>query len=285
MADPNKILVSWPSSDSPLPSEPGPAEYPGDERPACKPFICSNDLLDADGRVRDEAAAAELRRRSAACGYVYFNELLPPAQVLEVRRAFVQILDDAGWLDAGRDDPLSTRAKQTPLGTKLEGQDEYRPIMRAFQSLQSFHALSKSPRLLGVLDALFDEDTFVHPRNIGRIILPQKNDFKTMPHQCVSNYRALTLSPPMPTCGRCCRQGLGPHPGLPKYHHRLAAARGRVRRRRRAGCPGGLEPVRRAAPLEQGSAGPRRRRGRHRRHVQAARGARLRLEDGRVQGG
>ena len=183
MADPNKILVSWPSSDTPLPSEPGPAEYPGDERPACKPFICSNDLLDADGRIRDEAAAAELRRRSAACGYVYFEELLPPAQVLEVRRAFVQILDDAGWLDAGRDDPLSTRARQTPLGTKLEGQDEYRPIMRAFQSLESFHSLSKSPRLLGVLDALFDEPTFVHPRNIGRIILPQKNDFKTMPHQ------------------------------------------------------------------------------------------------------
>ena len=183
LESPNKILVSWPSSDAPLPSEPGPAEYPGELRPNCRPFIRSNDLLGADGRIRDEAAAQELRRRSAACGYVFFEKLLPPQAVLEVRRAFVQILDDAGWLDAGREDALSTRATRTPLGTKLEGQEEYRPIMRAFQSLESFHALSRSPKLLGVLDALFDEPTFVHPRNIGRIILPQKNDFKTMPHQ------------------------------------------------------------------------------------------------------
>ena len=69
--------------------------------------------------------------------------------MVEVRRAFVDILDDAGWLDAGRKHPLSTRASQTSLGTKLEGQEEYRPIMRAFQSLESFHALSKSPRLIG----------------------------------------------------------------------------------------------------------------------------------------
>ena len=179
----NNILVSWPS-DQPFPAPPGPAEYPVDKRPECQALLDSSDLLSEDRRLRNDDDAVELRRRSEEQGYVYFRGLLNSEEVLAVRREFLRILRSEGWVDEQQDDPeLGAKATTVPLGTKLEGQEEYRPVMRAFQSLECFHKLARSPNLLGVLDALFDEPTFVHPRNIGRIILPRVNEYKTMPHQ------------------------------------------------------------------------------------------------------
>jgi hypothetical protein len=179
----NSVLASWPS-DQPFPAPPGPAEYPAEKRPECQALLDSSDLLTADRRLRDPDAGAELRRRSAEQGYLYFRGLLDSQEVLAVRREFVRVLRSAGWLDVQQDDSeLGTKATTVPLGTKLEGQEQYLPVLRAYQSLECFHQLARSPNLVGVLDGLFDEPTFVHPRNIGRIILPRQNAHKTMPHQ------------------------------------------------------------------------------------------------------
>lgn len=127
--------------------------------------------------VRHDAAA--LRERADRDGYLYMPGLLDPARLLELRRQFVTLLSDLGWLDPGAD-PMDAIARpgQEPI---WESHEAFGPAFLGFQKLELFHALPHDPAILDVLERLFGETVLVHPRHIGRIMFPQTP--VTPPHQ------------------------------------------------------------------------------------------------------
>ena len=135
-----------------------------------KPFLKSNAILND---------AAKLRRRAERDGHLFFRGLLSEKAVLRVRRDFARILQRHGWLDDG------TPAVDVVSSSEgfIEGSKESLPVFCEFQRLESFHSLAHSAAIIGVLDKLFGEQTFVHPQKIGRISFPAKSNFTTPPHQ------------------------------------------------------------------------------------------------------
>jgi ectoine hydroxylase-related dioxygenase (phytanoyl-CoA dioxygenase family) len=123
---------------------------------------------------------AELKARAHDDGYLFFRGLLPAERVLDVRRAFVRILEKHGWLKPGTD-PMDAVA--WPEGGKLcsEGDEGYWPLLDAFQRLENFHALAHDPQLLHAMKTIFEDQVLVHPRHIGRLIQPGTRP--TPPHQ------------------------------------------------------------------------------------------------------
>ena len=125
-----------------------------------------------------EALQARCRRD----GFLFFRALLPLEECLEVERDFVELLHQFGWVDEAQDSELGTRTHVDATG-KDYGGAEFTPFFQTFQQLESFHSLAHSPPLLGALRTLFGEEPLVHPRHIGRIVFPNRNEGKTMPHQ------------------------------------------------------------------------------------------------------
>lgn len=130
-----------------------------------------------------------LRERHNEDGYLFFRGLVARNDILELRRQFMEILNRRGWIDTERGDLLDgcvylDRTNEIPteaFGTCGVGVpvDAYREV----QKLQAFHALAHHPRLIQIYEALFSSTALVHPRNIGRLMLPRRDASPTPPHQ------------------------------------------------------------------------------------------------------
>lgn len=46
----------------------------------------------------------------------------------------------------------------------VEGSEGWKPIYDDLQRLESFHALARHPRIVGVIEPLVQEQVLVHPR-------------------------------------------------------------------------------------------------------------------------
>jgi ectoine hydroxylase-related dioxygenase (phytanoyl-CoA dioxygenase family) len=132
------------------------------------------DFVDSTPLLSDPAA---LRARADVDGVLFFRNMFPKDKVLALRSKFVKIIRDLGWLAPGTSDE-DAFAGRTGV---WEGMPDYPPAFEAFQSLPEFHALAHTPSIIAMFDTLFGEKTLVHPRNIGRIILPDAPP--TSPHQ------------------------------------------------------------------------------------------------------
>lgn len=142
-------------------------------------FIDSTDLL---------AEPAALRRRADEFGYLLVRGLMPVAEMADVRRRFLDVLDRRGWLAAGADvmDGIVDAGAFAAVPEEElgfcgvgVGADAYRDI----QCVEEFHRLAHHPNLLGVLTTLFDAPVLPHPRNIARIMIPGPRAVPTPPHQ------------------------------------------------------------------------------------------------------
>lgn len=141
--------------------------------PAIDPMTMP-DLTDSTPLLSDPAA---LRARADKDGVLFFRGLFARADVLDLRARFIQIIADAGWLKPGTnpDDAVAN------ITNTWEGTPAYQPIFEKFQSMPEFHALAHSKPILQMFEKLFGEQVLVHPRNIGRIVLPDTP--ATPPHQ------------------------------------------------------------------------------------------------------
>lgn len=133
-----------------------------------KPFTDSTDIV---------ADADALQARAREDGYLYFRGLLPRQAVLDVRRDFIDMLADLGWLKAGTEPDACIAGRPSTV----EGQEEFYPAFMRFQQMYRFHKLSTHPALLAMYDTLFGEPTLAHSRNIARIMFPDTPT--TPPHQ------------------------------------------------------------------------------------------------------
>ena len=140
--------------------------------------------MDSSSLLGDPAA---LRTRAVQEGYLFFRGLLPAADVLEVRRHELAVVERYGWRAPGQDSlggRLNTDAlnavpeapMRTDIGVSIAA---YHDVQR----LESMHRLPHHPRLLEVYRALFGSEVLVHPRHIARMITPHRCMVPTPPHQ------------------------------------------------------------------------------------------------------
>ena len=131
--------------------------------------------------VRDDAAT--LQQRAAEHGYLFFRGLLDPGKLMNLRRQFIAILASNGFIREGTD-PMDARTDHPPI---VEGNAEFAPIFNGFQRLEDFHAMAHDQAIIDVLQRLFREPVLVHPRNIGRVMIPGVP--YTPPHQDYTHIR------------------------------------------------------------------------------------------------
>ncbi|HCN07807.1 MAG TPA: phytanoyl-CoA dioxygenase, partial [Lentisphaeria bacterium] len=124
-----------------------------------------------------------LRRRADEDGFLFFRGLVPADPILSLRRQFLQVCDKHGWIAPGTAlidgiaDPSADEIEPVQAsGVSMAG---YQDVQR----LEAFHQLSHHPAIIGMLETLFGEAVFAHPRNIGRLMIPAKCNVPTPPHQ------------------------------------------------------------------------------------------------------
>lgn len=147
--------------------------------PRTEQFIDSRPILD------DPEA---LQARLAEKGYLFVRGLLPVAEILDVRRQILQVLDGHGWVAAGTelmdgiaDVEAYARVPQEDIdfcGVGV-GAQAYGEIYR----LEAFHQLSHHPALIGLYGSLFGGPVLAQPRNIARVMIPSELGVPTPPHQ------------------------------------------------------------------------------------------------------
>lgn len=135
-----------------------------------KPFTESNNLLG------DPSA---LRKRLRDDGYLFFRDVLPKDEVLQVRRQVLEICQEAGWLRSGANlmDGLTDHA---PIE---EGTDAYAAVYAKVMALEGFHHLKLHSDVMKIMEDIFQEPVIPFPQTIGRIAFPRDNINKTQPHQ------------------------------------------------------------------------------------------------------
>ena len=135
-----------------------------------RPFVESND-------IRDDSA--ELRRRAASDGYLFFREFADAESILQTRRDITAILEGVGWLDKGTD-PFEALTTQR---ARLNGTEEFDPVYDLMQRLESFHTLGHDGAITDLLERLFGQQPMLQPSCNIRVIFPSRLEYTTPPHQ------------------------------------------------------------------------------------------------------
>jgi len=150
-----------------------------DKKDPSRPFEDASHLLNDPQALREKADKS---------GFLYFKNLLPRNKVLNLRRDILEIINQQGWLDQNyplmdgkvnkeQIDHLSEEELNwNGVGVPFE-------IYHQIQKLESFHSLAHEPKLVQLFKSLFNEEPFIHPRNIGRVMLPNSKSKKTPSHQ------------------------------------------------------------------------------------------------------
>ena len=139
-------------------------------------------FVDCSGVTQDPE---QLRYLAAQNGYLYFPGLLPAEDVLALRRAILHIADRHSLLRADLDVGEGIRKEGGYIDVEYDKPTS--PALQRFYneilSLRLFNAFPHHPMVMGLIESLFGEPTFVHPRNICHILIPARFGHTTDPHQ------------------------------------------------------------------------------------------------------
>ena len=136
-----------------------------------KPFKDSTDMA-GDG--------TQLRQRMQEDGYLFIRGLLPDDILEALRRAFLEIAREAGWVSADR--PTEDAIADLD-GFCVEPEADYMDVYAGIYGIQAFHALQHHPNIVRLLERMTGEPVLPHPRIIARTIFPQREAYTTPPHQ------------------------------------------------------------------------------------------------------
>lgn len=124
----------------------------------------------SDIRTDPAALGARMNRES----YLFFRNFIPADVIHSLRDEMLALIRAEGWVDA---------TGQVISEPHPEGSEQFWSVYDPVQKLQPFHALAHRPEILAVIEALVQDEPFVHPRNIARISFPQAEYFTTPAHQ------------------------------------------------------------------------------------------------------
>lgn len=154
-------------------------------------------------RISNEAMddPAELRRRMAEEGYLFFKRLQNPDKMRELRREMMTTIQRVGWLVAGTD-PEEGIADVTKQCT--EGDREYSAGYGEVYKLQAFHASAHWPEVTEMVEKIMGRPIMPHPQKIARIWSPKYTEHTTPTHQDFvhfqGNFETLTCWAPVGDC-------------------------------------------------------------------------------------
>lgn len=144
------------------------------EKVVPEPMFEANELLGNE---------SSLRARLQSDGYLFFRNIVPVQQLLELRDQITQILAEQGWIDGGSD-RMKARAIRRPL---REGQPRFFLAHDRIVKLESFHSLAHESHLMNVMRKSLGDTVFPHPLSIIRLIFPDSPELATPPHQDFPN--------------------------------------------------------------------------------------------------
>ncbi len=137
------------------------------------PFIDCTDL------ISDRSRLLEHGRQN---GYLFFPGLLPTEPVLELRRQVLHVAEQHELLEPDTHPDAGIRRKGVFI-CEQDGSETFRRFYIDVQKLRLFHALPHHERIVRVLEVLFGEPVFIHPRHICHAIFPGEHQYTTPPHQ------------------------------------------------------------------------------------------------------
>ena len=133
-------------------------------------------------RVSNDALSdpAELRRRMADEGYLFFRDLLDPDRLRALRRDMLAVIEANGWLVPGTD-PMEGIAD--PDRRCTEGELAYVDVYHQVYRLERFHRAGHWPQVMETMAKIIDGPVFSFPHKIARIWFPQFTEHTTPVHQ------------------------------------------------------------------------------------------------------
>ena len=136
-----------------------------------RPFFDATDIA---------GEAVHARSRMDRDGYLFVRGLLPAQALEDLRRQFITVLRDAGWIaaDAPANDPIADLRAFT-----VEPEPAYQEVYNRLYRLPAFHALQHRLELMGLIGRLLDAPVMSLPRVIARVIFPQRVAYTTPAHQ------------------------------------------------------------------------------------------------------
>jgi hypothetical protein len=151
--------------------------------------------------VQDDAA--ELQRRLAEDGYLFFRGLLDRHRLLNLRREMLTLMQAGGWLVQGTD-PIDGIAN--PDARSTEGDAEYTDVYHQVYRLQSFHEIAHSRELIDLLERIRGCTMMPQPQNVARLWFPKFTEHTTPIHQDFVHFQGthdnLTCWSPIGDCPR-----------------------------------------------------------------------------------
>ena len=136
-----------------------------------KEFRVSNDAMDDQ---------AELQRRIADEGYLFFKGLMDADRLRDLRHEMMSAIQRAGWLIAGTD-PLDGIADINMRFT--EGDNEYSEGYAQVYRLENFHRSAHWPEFTDMVATILGGPIMPHPQKVARIWFPKYTEHTTPTHQ------------------------------------------------------------------------------------------------------
>ena len=129
-----------------------------------------------------DLAGDEARQRLVRDGYLFLRSFLPPAGLAAVESAILEaVAATAGWIAEGND-PTEWRAGPSVASESYDDPD-FLAMYRRVQSLQSFHELAHHPLVISAVQALLEDEVFVHSNHVARVVGPSARVEPTRIHQ------------------------------------------------------------------------------------------------------
>ena len=157
-----------------------------------KELIVSNDAINEP---------AELQRRMADEGYLFFRHLQAPDKLRELRLEMMTTIQKVGWL-VHDTDPMEGIADVSTQCT--EGDNEYSVGYAEVYKLESFHCSAHWPEVISMVEKIAGQEIMPHPQKIARIWYPQYTDHTTPTHQDFvhfqGSFRNITCWTPVGDC-------------------------------------------------------------------------------------
>lgn len=154
-------------------------------------------------RISNEAMndPAELRRRMADEGYLFFKQLQNPDKMRKLRREMMSTIQRVGWLVADTD-PTDAIADVTKQCT--EGDIDYSAGYGEVYKLEAFHRSAHWPEVTEMVEKIMGRPIMPHPQKIARIWFPKYTEHTTPTHQDFvhfqGNFETLTCWAPVGDC-------------------------------------------------------------------------------------
>lgn len=168
-------------------------------------------------RVSNDAMndPAELQRRIADEGYLFFKRLQNPDRLRELRREMMTVIQQVGWLIAGTDpmDGIADVGRQV-----TEGDNEYSAGYAEVYRLENFHRSAHWLEYTEMVAKILGAEIMPHPQKVARIWFPKYTEHTTPTHQDFvhfqGSFETLTCWAPIGDCP----MELGGLAVIPKSH-------------------------------------------------------------------